>query len=241
MESTYVDDIHYKAARREDFKQRFDDTKESRREVDTERITETKSHVAQTEEPERQIYPKEHDIGRIIIDEIPDKKPRKYLKYPSDPKSTKVTATREHVMETPRPHEKEDVIKIGKLDLYKLETRQVESRRIADRPSKEPERVERPRKACVKYFTGSMEKSYKKLRTISQYNSIYCIFIFYSTVIFVLHIFIIPPYSEIDSNISTLLIDIGRIRLSYLNTRFIILATYFAGEKRNKGDGKNPG
>ncbi len=158
MESTYIDDIHYTTARREGTKPRFDDTKESRRKVDTERITIMKSGGTRTEETERQIYPKEYDIGRIIVEEIPDEKPGKYLKYPSDPKSTKVTVTREHVTEAPRPSEK-DVINVGKHDLYKLETREVESRRIADRSLKEPERVERPRKACVKYFNGSMERN----------------------------------------------------------------------------------
>ncbi len=156
MESTYIDDIHYTTAKREGTKPRFDDAEESRREVETQRITIMKSGVTRTEEPERQIYPKEHDIGRIIVEEIPDEKPGKYLKYPSDPKSTKVTVTREHVTEAPRPSKK-DVINVGKLDLQKLETREVELRRIVDRPLKEPERVERPRKACVNYFNGSME------------------------------------------------------------------------------------
>ena len=161
MEPSYVEDTHYTTAMREKVKPRLDETKVSRREVDTERITIMKSDTTCTEEPERQIYPKEHDIGRIVIEEIPEDEQRKYLKYQSEPKSTKVTVTKEHVTDATRAQEKENAMNVEKLDFNKVDTRQVEARRIAERPLKETERVERPRKACVKYFHGSIERSHR--------------------------------------------------------------------------------
>lgn len=118
-----------------------------------------KSERTLTEEPERQMYPNELDIGRIVIEELPEDE-GKYGKYPEQPKSTEVTVTAEQVSDGLRPYE--HVIKVGKLDLRELEAKQVESRMIEDRPLKKTERVERPRKACLKYFHGPLERSHKK-------------------------------------------------------------------------------
>jgi hypothetical protein len=137
-----------------------------------------------------------------VIEEIPEDEPRKYLKYPSEPKSTKVTVTREHITDTARAPKKENAINVGKLNLYKVETRQEQSSKIAERPFKKTERVEHPRKACVTYFHGSVETSHQTFRTTKQYKSIYCIFnILQESNSYLFHIFIIPPYS--DSNISS--------------------------------------
>ena len=167
MESSYIEDTHYRKT--EGIKPCFDETKQSRREADTERATVLKSDITRFEEPERQIYPKEHNVGRIVIEEISDEQPE--MEYLSKPKSTTATITRENVTEKLKRHEK-DVVNVGKVDLYQLDTRQVESKQTEETLWKEP-RVERPRKACLKYFHGSMEKIF---RATSEYNSVYCIF-----------------------------------------------------------------
>lgn len=161
MDPSFIEDTDQTAAWREKIKPHVDETKVSRKKVDTERITVLKSDTIQTEEPERQIYPKEQDVGRIVIEEISEEQP--HSKYPDQPKSTEVAITREHVTDTSRPSETDDVINVAKLDLRKLESREVESRSTTKRPMKEKEWVKRQRKACLNYVHGSMEISYKRI------------------------------------------------------------------------------
>ena len=85
-----------------------------------------------------------------MIEEIPEDEPQKYLKYPSEPKSTKVTVTREHITDTARAPKKENPINVGKLNLYKVETRQEQSSKIAERPFKKTERT--PSKGMCNIF-----------------------------------------------------------------------------------------
>jgi hypothetical protein len=133
-----------------------------------ERITFRKPRdVSRFEKPERELYPKELDAGRIVAEEISDKQPEKYMKYPRKPKSTKATVTRKHVTERFKPHEKD--VNVGKLDLYQLETREVESRKTEHTSWKKPEWVERPGKACLNIFMDHF------FETTNQDNSVYYI------------------------------------------------------------------
>ena len=160
MDPSFIEDTDHRTAWREKIKPHIDETTVSRKEVDTERIIVLKSDTTQTEEPERQIYPKEQDIGRIVIEEISEE--RLQSKYLGQPKSTDVTITTEHVTDTSRPSEIYDDYNVAKLDLRKLDSREVESRSTT-RLMNEKEWVERQRKACLNYVHGSMEISYQKI------------------------------------------------------------------------------
>ena len=103
------------------------------------------------EETEKPRYPKNLDVGRIVIEETSDEEPE--MKYPSKPKSTTAMVRREHVTERLKPREK-DVVNIGKLDLHQMSTRQVEAKKLKKATWEKPETVERPRKACLKYIQG---------------------------------------------------------------------------------------
>ena len=94
-------------------------------------------------------YPEQREVGRLFIEELPEKIDKRPQKYPTRPKSTEVTVTREQVLDVSRPYEKEDTIKVGKLDIHELEKTEVEPRKFRERPLREEEKVEHLRK--VKY------------------------------------------------------------------------------------------
>ena len=145
MELSYVEDIHYETKPCEEPKPRFDETRISRRELDTEKITVMKSDTFPTEETERQKYPVQREVGRLVIEELPEKVHKGQQKYPVRPKPTEVTVTREQVSDVSRPYEK-DVIKVGRLDIHELEKTQVEPRRIQERPLRQEGKFEPHRK-----------------------------------------------------------------------------------------------
>ena len=132
----------------------MDETKVSRKGVETEKVTVTRTDGGRKEEIERPRYPRDQEVGRIVIEEIPEEKDEKlrdvYSKITEKPRTTEVTVTREEVTDVSRPFDKEDMIKVGKLDVDELEKRAVESRRVEERLLTKRERVERPRKACRK-------------------------------------------------------------------------------------------
>ena len=152
MEPSYVDDVRYETKPREEPKLRFDETRVSRREVDTEKITVMKSDIFPTEETERQKYPVQREVGRLVIEELPEKVDKASQKYPVRQKPTEVTVTREQVSDVSRPYEKEDMIKVGRLDIHQLEKTHVEPRRIQERPLRDEEKVEHLRKVKWKRF-----------------------------------------------------------------------------------------
>ena len=155
MDPSLIEDTDKTIAWHKKVKPRSDGTKMFRKEVDTERIIVLKSDAAHTEELERQMYPKEQDVGRIVIEEISEEQPRS--KYPRQPKSTELTTAREHVKDVSKPSELNDVCNVSKLDLRKLEPRKVESGRTRKSIEEEKEWVERQGKACLNYLHGSME------------------------------------------------------------------------------------
>ena len=137
-------DTRYTKERREETKPRMDETKLFQKDMGAERITVMRSDTTRTEDTERQIYPQERDVSRVVIEELAEEERQK---YPGQPTPTEVAVARKEVLDI-RPCEK-DVIKVGKLDLHDLEKTQVESTRIDGQPVKRTERVERSRKACL--------------------------------------------------------------------------------------------
>ena len=131
-------------------KRRIDETKTSRREVETEKVTVTRTDATRAEEIERPKYPREQEVGRIVIEEVPEEKEERprdiYRQYVEKPRTTEVTVTREDVSDVCKPYEKEDVVKVGKLDVHELDKTPVESRRVEERLLTETETVGRPRK-----------------------------------------------------------------------------------------------
>ena len=98
-------------------------------------------------------YPEQREVGRLVIEELPEKIHKRPQKYPTRPKSTEVTARREQVSDVSRPYEKEDMIKVGRLDIHELEKTEVEPRRIQERPLREKEKVEHLRKVSDDFLT----------------------------------------------------------------------------------------
>ena len=98
---------------------RTDATEVSERRVKLEKITVSGGDIPRTEETEKPTYPKAIDIGRIVIDEIPDEK--QPLQKRDIPKRDKVKET--HLdMETcdkfdGGPDVREEVVKVGRLNI----------------------------------------------------------------------------------------------------------------------------
>ena len=150
IDRVHVEDVDIDKVRQEETKPRKDDTEVSRTQVTTEKVTVSRSDIARSEDMEKPKYPKDLDIGRIVIEEIPVEKDEslKHEILPKDlkSKSTDVTVTRHEVEEYPRTHVKEDVIKVGKLDVTDVEKTLVDSTPVAERVTAYKERLEGARK-----------------------------------------------------------------------------------------------
>lgn len=98
----------------------------SRKQVATETVTVSRRDMTRAGETVKGKYPKEVDIGRIVIEEIPEEE---LVSQGAVKKKTEseVTATRQEVRDVPKTCEKEDTFKVGKLDLRDLEKEVVES------------------------------------------------------------------------------------------------------------------
>lgn len=139
-----VEDVEIDKLR--EIKPRRDDTKVSREQVTTEKITVSRRDKTRAEDTEEPRYPKELDIGRIVIEEIPEMKeelPKREIsrKKESKLRSTELTVTRREVDEVPRTNVKDDVIKIGKLDVTEIDKVHLESWRVNERVKAYTERV----------------------------------------------------------------------------------------------------
>lgn len=146
MEPTHIEEVTY-ITKIQQPKPRFDETIISRRALDTDKVIVTTTNTTRTEETERQIRPKEPEVGRLVIEELTEERHEVPQKYPRRPKYAEVTIAREQISDASRPYE-EDVTKVGRLDLHELEKTEAEPRRIKERPVTHEERVERPRKVC---------------------------------------------------------------------------------------------
>ena len=116
-----------------DYKSPTDDTKIFQQPVTAEKITTSKEDIPLMEETEKPRYPKDLDIGRIVIEETPEEK-LEVLKR-DVVKRDEVKPRRED-MKSPYEAEKfpgeqvkKEVIKVGKLDVTDYEKTQKDSER----------------------------------------------------------------------------------------------------------------
>ena len=116
-----------------DYKSRTDDTEISQKRVTSEKIT-VSGDIPRMEETEEPRYPKALDIGRIVIDEMPEEK--QSMQKPDTRKRDKIKEGRvdmelcDKVEQRPEPLVKEEVAKVGKLNITEYE----KTPRESDRP-----------------------------------------------------------------------------------------------------------
>ena len=152
-----VKDVEFEKVRQT--KSYTDDTKISHDKVTSEKVTVSRHDISKTEETEKPRYPKERDIGRIVIEEMPEEKkeiPKEKLVRKEDvkPKTTQLTVTRHHVEDDTSRHVKEDVVKVGKLDVTELDKTPKESRREEKTITTHEETVDGGRKVHPKINIG---------------------------------------------------------------------------------------
>ena len=117
-----------------DYKSRTDDTEISQKRVTSEKITVSGGDIPRMEETEEPRYPKALDIGRIVIDEIPEEK--QPVQKPDIQKRDKVKETRvdmepcDSVEQRQAPLVKQEVAKVGRLNITEYE----KTPRESDRP-----------------------------------------------------------------------------------------------------------
>ena len=93
-------------------------------------------HKNEEERQERRKHVKALDVGRIVIEEIPDEKrkaPPVAKKENVRPKSVEITLPEQEVKEIPRRDIIEDVVKVGKLDVTNFEKKSLKSSRVQER------------------------------------------------------------------------------------------------------------
>ena len=120
-----------KAYTYDDISRRTDDTETTQKQVKSEKITVTREDVSRSEEIEKPRYPKAIDVGRIVIDEIPDEK-QPSIKS-EIPKRDKVMETRVDIeirdkdKRGPALQVKEGLVKVGRLNIAYYENAPKES------------------------------------------------------------------------------------------------------------------
>ena len=116
-----------------DYKSRTDDAEISQKQVTSEKLTITGGDIPRMEETEEPTYPKALDIGRIVIDEMPEEK--QPVQKPDIQKRDKVKETRvdmeprDSVEQRQAPLVKEEVAKVGRLNIPEYEKTPRESER----------------------------------------------------------------------------------------------------------------
>ena len=118
-----------------DYKSRTDDTTTSMKKVTSEKITVSDTDIPLFEETEKPKYPKHLDVGRIVIEEIPEDMKevtegagfrRDEVKRRDEKELKKLHPVRKDL----KPQVKQDVIEVGRLDITEYEKTQEEPERI---------------------------------------------------------------------------------------------------------------
>ena len=118
-----------------DYTSRKDDTTTSMKKVTSEKITVSDTDRPLLEETEKPRYPKHLDVGRIVIEEIPEDKKevterdgfkRDEVKPRDDKEIKKLHPVRKDL----KPQVKQDVIEVGRLDITDYEKTQQPPERI---------------------------------------------------------------------------------------------------------------
>ena len=118
-----------------DYKSRTDDTKTSMKKVTSEKITVSDTDRPLFEETEKPRHPKHLDVGRIVIEEIPEDKKKVterdgFKKDEVKPRDDKELKKLHPVRKDLKPQVKQDVIEVGRLDITEYEKTQHEPERI---------------------------------------------------------------------------------------------------------------
>ena len=117
-----------------DYTSRTDDTTTSMKKVTSEKITVSDTDRPLFEETEKPTYPKHLDVGRIVIEEIPEDKKevterdglkRDEVKPRDDKEIKKLYPVRKDL----KPQVKQDVIEVGRLDITEYEKTRKEPER----------------------------------------------------------------------------------------------------------------
>ena len=120
-----------KAYTYDDISRRTDDTETTQKRVKSEKITVTGEDVSRSEETEKPRYPKAIDVGRIVIDEMPEEK-QSSIKS-EIPKRDKSMETRVDIeirdkdKRGPALQVKEGLVKVGRLNIPYYENAPKES------------------------------------------------------------------------------------------------------------------
>lgn len=142
--------MEFDNVRRNETRPRSDDTMSSCKYITTDKVIVSKDDITSREEIYKSRYPKDRDVGRIVIEEIPDEKEiPKYdiSRKPIDKRiSSEKTVMHYEVKDDARMRVKENVVKVGALDVTEFEKRPVESKGIEERVTTYKERVEEARK-----------------------------------------------------------------------------------------------
>lgn len=131
-----------------DYKSRTDEI--SQPQVSSEKITVSTRDLTRMEETETPRYPKDLNIGRIVIEEIPEVK-EKVIKSDVG-KRDEVKPRREDIESryevegVPRKQVLEDVVKVGRLDITEYEKSPRVSEREEKRPTTESEKLLKEKK-----------------------------------------------------------------------------------------------
>ena len=112
------------------------------------------TRVEKTEQPK---YPKDLDVGRIVIEKIPEEREEtpkhERVRQQRRPKSTETTVTQREVKEYPKSYVSEDVIKVGKLDVTHVEKDVVEGTKLEQRIKTLEDRVDGTRKVLKTFIS----------------------------------------------------------------------------------------
>ena len=120
-----------------DVRSRTDETEISQQKVTSEKISVSRKDITRLEETEKPRYPKDLDIGRIVIEEIPEEK-EEVAKHDIVHKDEVKPRRRDmetcyEVKTVPKKKVKEDTIKIGRLDINDYHTTSLESEHVQER------------------------------------------------------------------------------------------------------------
>ena len=138
-----------------DVKSRTDEI--SRRQLTSEKITVDQQDATRVEKTEQPKYPKDLDVGRIVIEEIPEEREEtptdERVRQQGRPKSTEITVTQREVKEYPKSYVSEGVIKVGKLDVTDVEKDVIEGTKLEQRIKTLEDRVDGTRKVIKAFIS----------------------------------------------------------------------------------------
>lgn len=115
--------------------------------VTSENVTVSRRHTTLKQGTDRTSYSKEIDVGRSVIEEIPDEKEevpkRDFLgKGAFKPMSSEAAVSQYEPHEVPKTYVTEDVTKVGKPDVTEFEETSVESGKVGKRVTEYAGRVD---------------------------------------------------------------------------------------------------